>query len=243
MTKKGEDGHLTRITLRIDRNRYVIWLEGGAGQEEAQGEVATACHLWLWRYAHNLPESELSDITWNAMDDAYIMTTTMALSVDDSLLFLQNSLNTKRTAAKRRQQRYESLSTLAEEPNDRKAAEVEGEFICRDFWHQTARLIERHMEAAFICLSDRDQDIIAVSYGIEEVGDPTRQHVYPSFPSPGAEKRAVTRAKARFSKHLETLLTADLGVVNKFDRPLYEAALAVVRGGKVLVPAGLTGNH
>jgi hypothetical protein len=243
MTKKDEDGHRTRITLRIDRDTYIVWLDGGAGQREARDEVATACYLWLRRYAHGLLKGELLDITWNAMEDTYIMTKAKALSVDDSLLFLQNSLNAKRIAEKRRHQRYDSLSELAQEPQDKKALNFEEEIVRRDFWRQMARLIERHMVTAFISLSERDQDIIAIRYGIEEIGDPTRQHVYPDFPSPEAEKKAVSRARARFSKHLEALLTADLDTVNKLDRPLYEAALAVVRGGKVLVPAGLTGDH
>ena len=239
MTKKGEDGHRTKVTLHIDRDTYIVWLEGGTGQWAAQDEIATTCYLWLRRYAHSLLESQLSDITWNAMSDTYVMTKTMALSVDDSLLFLQNSLNAKRTAEKRRQQRYDSLSTLIQEPEDWKASDSEEVLIRLDFWQQVVRLIERHMATAFISLSARDQDIVAVLYGLEEVGDPTRQHVYPDFPSVEAEKKAVFRARSRFSKHLEALLTADLDTVNKYDRPLYEAALAVVRGGKVPVPAGL----
>jgi hypothetical protein len=51
-----------------------------------------------------------------------------------------------------------------------------------------------------------------------------------------AEKEALVQARQRINHHLESLLVAELNErVLEYDRPVYEAALRVVRGG---VPFG-----
>ncbi len=232
MSGKGEGGHLGRITIRIDWQTHIDWLKG---QQEAQHEVSAACRSWLQypAHAHGLSEDAVTEVTQSAMTDAWIETTEENLSYEDSLRFLQQRLNTGRAALRRGHQRHESLSGSAQDLKAFSAADFEEKILLRDFLDQTIRLVEHHMPPALLSLSTKDHDILVVAYGLQEEGDPLREPVYPEFPTLAAERKAISRARLKLNKHLESLLVAELETINQFDRQLYEAALAFVRGGTI----------
>ena len=149
------------------------------------------------------------------------------LSVHDALLVLQRSLNRLR-AQKYRRRPYELQAEALKEPEDPRSDH--DALFDRDFWKKVAQLLERHMAEAIVSLSPRDQAILTGSYGLEDAGDPINTPSQPAFRSEAAAKKALTRARKRFSKHLESMIATDLELAKPFDRPLYEGILRLVRG-------------
>jgi hypothetical protein len=244
MNNQDPGDHGPKLSLPIDEETARCWLYGEGDPLEIQTEIFKGCLRWLYFHSRGLSVSVLEEIVWAAMAKAFSDFSTLKLSVHAALISLQRALNRLRAREDRRRRveipQGEFMEERADSRNDHE------ELSDRDFWMQVARLIERHLTGAMLSLSSRDMDILACSYGLEEVGDPVRPSTYPVFSSADAEKRAVTRARKRFSQHLESLLVADLKLVPKFDRPLYEEALRLVRGGKiyrVLAALQSRGNH
>lgn len=220
------DGHDTKLTIPVDLEDARCWLLGGEGQQ-----VENGCLRWLRRYSRGLCSEVLQDITHSAMAEGYAAFHAEKLSIPETLLRVQRCLNRLREREdKHRARELGFAGQISKVPDSMDRYE---EIIEKDFWRQFVQFLERHMMPAFLSLSSRDQDILGVYYGLEEIGDPLRAPVYPTFPSAEAEKKALQRARRRFNEHLETLLERDLDVVRKFDRPLYQAALRFVKGGKL----------
>jgi hypothetical protein len=239
---KDKDGHHPKFSLPIDPESGRNWLTGEGDPIAAQTEVFNGCCFWLRRYSRGLSQETLDGITWQAMKESLEVFQVGHLSVSDALLILQRALNRLRAKEDRRRQHEqpldeESIDSYADRRDSYEAIHV------RDFWRQLVRLLERHMIGALLSLSERDQDIITLSYDLQEVSDPHRPRSYPDFPSDDAAKRALTRARSRFNEHLESLLVTELEQVLVFNRPLYEAALRIVRGGKVQRVFALLGSR
>jgi hypothetical protein len=231
MNNKDSDGDHPNLGLQIDEEAGRIWLYGQDDPLAIQTKIFKACLRWLYLHPRGLTREVLEEIVRAAMAEAFAAFHTKSLPVYDALLSLQRSLNRLRAQEDRRR-RFE----IPQGEFDEKRADPRtdhNDLLDRDFWLQAARLIERHMFGAMLSLSTRDQDILACSYGLEEVGDPVRPVSYPVFPSADAEKRAVTRARRKFNHNLESMLVAELNLAQPFDRPLYEAVLRLVRGGKL----------
>lgn len=83
------------------------------------------------------------------------------------------------------------------------------------------------METTLESLTPKDRNLIIRSYGLEEIGLAVRADEH-SFPTADAHKRAVSRARQRFSKLLEShLLGAEL------KKGILDDAIKFVRGGDV----------
>ncbi|MFL6233348.1 MAG: hypothetical protein ACJ76N_09465 [Thermoanaerobaculia bacterium] len=223
--------HGPKLSLPIDEETARCWLHGEGDPLEIQAKIFKGSLRWLYFHSRGLSVSVLEEIVWVAMAEAFSDFCTLKLSVHDALISLQKSLNRLRAREDRRRRIEIPQGELVEERAD--SRNDHEELFDRDYWVKVARLIERHLTGAMLSLSSRDMDILACSYGLEDVGDPVRPAMSPVFSSADTKKKAVTRARKRFSQHLESLLVADLELVPKFDRPLYEDALRLVRGGKI----------
>jgi len=241
-SEQDEENH-AKLSLPIDPEATGrLWLEGGGNPLVVQTQVFNGCHRWLSLYSRGLAPETLENIIWLAMKEAFVAFKTQQISIHEALLTLQRALNRLRAQEDRRRKHEQPLSNefieLYADPRS-----SYDEIHARDFWRQAVLLIERHMTEAFLSLSNRDQDIIVSSYGLQEVSDPHRSTSYPEFPSADAEKRALSRARQKFNGHLESLLVAELDHVLVFNRPLYEAALRIVRGGKVPLVFAMLGSR
>lgn len=120
----------------------------------------------------------------------------------------------------------EAVSALQQKLQERRAQDTEDD-IDREFWLEVVQLIENHMVAALLSLSTRDQDLLIREYGLDDV-----ERRRPGASSEAPARKAVARARARFSHQLETLLAAELEA-RRFDRHLLLTALGTVRGDKI----------
>ncbi len=231
---KIEDDHF-KLSLAISEETADHWLHGEGDQLAIQTEVFRACLHWLYFYPRGLARSVLEEIVWMAMAEAFEDFRVQDLSAHDTLISLQRSLNRLRAREDRRRRHEVSLEDLSEGEHTRVASSRgdHQKLIDRDSWTQIARLIERHMVGAMVSLSPRNRAILARAYGLEEIDELIQGSAYPVFISTAAEKKALTRARKRFGKYLESLLTTELELANPFDRPLYDKVLRLVRGGKL----------
>jgi hypothetical protein len=98
-----------------------------------------------------------------------------------------------------------------------------------EFWMDVVREIEHCMFPAILSLSEKDRDLLAQAYGLAEMNDPSHASQTRTFPSENSRRAALSRARTRFSKHLESLLVTALEVQER-ERCILEAALRIVRG-------------
>jgi hypothetical protein len=230
---KIEDDHF-KLSLSISEETADHWLHGEGNQLAVQDEVFGACLHWLYFYPRGLARSVLEEIVWMAMAEAFADFRNRRLSVHDTLISLQRSLNRLRAREDRRRRREIPLDDLSEEERahaTRSRSDHQG--TMGDSWSQIAELIERQMIGALLSLSLRDQAILIRSYGLEEISGNIQGLEYPDFPSATAEAKAGTRARNRFNQHLEDLLATEVELAKPSERPLYEGILRLIQGGKL----------
>jgi hypothetical protein len=195
-----------------------------AADKAAFERIVQSCHTWVrhWK-VRDLTRADYEDIVGEAVADVLPLLVSPQVALDEVDISLKRALNRHRARAKRLRARY------AEQPAPSlPEANQPGDFILREHFLVVAGAIQRHMRESLARLSSRDRDLLVAAYHLEEPGaEPTGADL--EFASESARKKALYRARQRFSLLLEQSLLASLEQAGT-DKGILEDALRMVHG-------------
>ena len=199
-----------------------------AGDRASEADLLRDCKTFAAaRYRGGLKEEDLEDVASGAVSDALPLIRSGASLYDVSKEIYQ-SIDRQRQKIKRDQKRERERRVEPSVPLADSRVDSETRVGALDLAGRLVKAIEPEMEGAFLALSDRDQVLLGMEYGL-----PTTVQSPKLIPtSPEAKKKALQRARARFNGHLERQLEARQreGALHP---DVITPALLVVRGNKL----------
>lgn len=177
-------------------------------------------------YAGGLSPDDFSDITAAALKEmGSVLDEISDPETLDRIVIrtLERHRKREKRGRKRRNALDETYEATLPSPGD-PVRQIE----TRDWLSRLVELLDLYMHECLDRLSDRDHDLLIVIYGFDQTGSTPRGGNL-SFPSSDAEKRALSRARERFRKHLEQRIETAIEEGSQ-DPELLQDALRFVRG-------------
>jgi hypothetical protein len=219
-----------------DRNHHhlhlnsedVLALRRDGGDRRAFEAILAACDRWISEYVTPAPShadrEEMLDVAFLAVLKDLLSPRTSPKMFRQRL---ERQLDLQRVKWEEHAAQFVALAETFDQPLQ--SLHSPDEDLHFEFWVEVVREIEQYMFPALLSLSEKDQDLLTRAYGLQQMADPSRPPRVQWFPSEGARRAALHRARERFSKHLESMLVTALDV-HRRERCLLEAALRIVRG-------------
>jgi hypothetical protein len=228
MSKETTRRPRTRPNRRLHLSQDdIAALRRDAGDRQAFERLLAACDQWLLDYVSPVPShADREDM----IDAAFFAVLQDLLSPHVSPAMVRWRLEKQLDQQRIRWEKHIALTIrLIENFDPLLRYPSPDDELDLEFWVDVVREIEHCMFPALLSLSEKDQDLLVEAYGLDGIIPSSRPRQTRSFIGKNARRAALSRARGRFRKHLESMLVTTLEVHQR-ERHLLEAALKIVRG-------------
>lgn len=210
----------------------IVDLRQSGGDGKAYEQIVGACIRWVsdW-FPRTLSHADCEDIVNSAL---LAVIDELKSSAVPPAVFRQHLEERLEDECKKRKKYLALFARFIGKPGQPQCPEEqEDDELQLTFWRDVVDQIEMYMFPALVSLSEKDQILLIQEYGLKEMDVQARSARPYFFLTRGARKKALSRARARFNKHLEDMLLTALEVHTR-EQALLEAALRIVRGKAVV---------
>ncbi len=189
--------------------------------------LRTLCRSWVRPFSTGLSAADREDVVSDAI--TWSMPAMLSPKYDSAAVseILRKALQRFRSHSKRHSFKMEDFEEFQHGLSE--SHPVEDEQIATENILAMASFGRKLIAKAIDLLPDRDHDLLIEEYGLDSIGFPFRHHILPSFPTDGARRTALSRARMNFSRLLEAMLNSAQVTLGQ-DPHVVEQTLRFVRG-------------
>lgn len=219
-----EGGHRSKFSVS---KRLLRKIRNGQLSTADYQYLLRVCRRWVRRFSGGLSIQDQEDVALGA-----ITNTIPAMQAPENDAAAVGEMLRRELQRLRARSKYEAfrMDELEENQHARSTGNsAEDEHIATEDVLAMAYLCRRLFPRALERLSDREHDLLVEEYDLDSIGFARRHPTLPSFPTDGARRTALSRARLSFSEQFEAEIEAARSTLGQ-DPHVVEQTLRFVRG-------------
>jgi hypothetical protein len=221
----SNDGH-HKSSFRIEED-LLHAIRSGTVRPSDDRRLRDLCKSWIKAFGTGLSAADREDVVSGAIAEAMPAMLSKDYDSEEVSEILRKELQRFRAGSKRHSAR---MVDFQEPKHGRsRAHSVDEEQIATEDVMAMASFVKKLIAKAISMLPDRQHDLLIEAYGLDSIGFAPRHASPPSFPTDGARRTALSRARVSFSVFLEAMLEA-AKISLRHDPHVVEQTLRFVRG-------------